>query len=73
MVQKICTILNLFKDIELVLCTMRDTEREAALARKSLIVSDYFTIVVRKMLEQTLLIFVKANILIFLFLNCLTV
>lgn len=43
------------------LCAMCDAEREAALACKPLIVTDYFAIVVRKMLEQTLLIFVRVK------------
>lgn len=38
---------------------MCDAERESALIQKPLIVSDYFAIVVRKMIEQILLIFVR--------------
>uniref|UniRef100_A0A915DFJ9 Protein inscuteable homologue C-terminal domain-containing protein n=1 Tax=Ditylenchus dipsaci TaxID=166011 RepID=A0A915DFJ9_9BILA len=43
-------------DIELVLCAMRDAEREANLSEKSLLLSDYFAIVVRKMLEQSMIV-----------------
>ncbi|KAI1727615.1 CRE-INSC-1 protein [Ditylenchus destructor] len=57
--QSPCANQAIESDIELVVCAIRDAERDASMKGCPLQLSDYTAIVIRKMLEQSMIIFVR--------------